>query len=1021
MSFVLESGTSIGGRYVLVRKLAEGGMGEVWVAEHTVTRRQVALKFLKEGLGAEARRRVIKEAQAACAIDHPAVVPVHDVIESETGEPALVMDLLIGESFEARLARVGKLSAEEAASTLLPVAEALSVAHTLGIAHRDLKPANLFVTKTGDVKILDFGIMKQVVEEGQLSDSTATAAGAVIGTPMYMSPEQALAEREVDARTDVWSLGLILYEALTGVLPTRAERFAQVMKILLTGSIRPIAELDPDLDPELASLVSRMLEPDVDQRTITMNDVVAGLAPFATAPVIPAAAASSPGRPLASRPRSPVSKPAANQALIETAQTNPKSEPPTKPAEAPAPTPNAASKSNRARWLVAVAAGAALVAAGGGLSRSWRAATTAAPTPSATTLPVQGPLLTDPSSTLGCGVFEASGVTEPAGWLGGAASALACRRMQWLLGGEEARVIPAPVLLDYPPGFSKDALEDPYAGAEVRQKSLAAARTRASATLDGSVASSAAGFKVELRLLAGDGTEVGRGAATATELDQAVEDASNALAASNAFVPATHTAPDVERALLVSDPEVGWLGDRNLFLSDRAACERVLGRSKQHPLSRQTIEAGCRSKLGLPLPTAEVVIDRTSRATLLYTTMTRLSLNQPFPDAPGLATELTTTAQAETNPDLKVALMQLAGLAASSSEPSKYFTVANQATMEHPWSSAWCNLFAMSAVAPTPGAKLAASRAAKAWTPFDSSEWSLDGHLEPDPEVSIRWIRRAHELRPNDESAALLFGRRLIQLDRFTEGRTIAASVMGRSARGRAGGTYLLVAADGSEGFPGRAVETAKRFFETTELPAGDSQGDMKLATRSMMIAEVLDRQAEVADAWAERFVFPKTPRLVAEVPEPSELLRACFFVSRSKRKRCLENLDSRTAPNSAPMIRSLVQGMKLAADGDAKGAVRVWRPWVQEVNLSTHMPVEVFDEAGEPELAEKLDDNMIAQRGNHIVKGFGPQDLRKARRAWKRGDKAKARAIAKQLVDAWSGLDTEVPCMDELRKMAAD
>ena len=249
MRFVLESGTVIGGRYVLVRKVAEGGMGEVWIAEHAVTKRQVALKFLKEGLGAEARRRVIKEAQAACAIDHPALVPVHDVIESESGEPALVMDLLVGESFEATLARVGKLPPEEAAATLLPVAEALSVAHSLGIVHRDLKPANLFVTRSGDVKILDFGIMKQVTGEGQLSDSTATAAGALIGTPMYMSPEQALAEREVDARTDVWSLGLILYEALTGVLPTRAERFAQVMKILLTGSIRPIAEIDPELTP----------------------------------------------------------------------------------------------------------------------------------------------------------------------------------------------------------------------------------------------------------------------------------------------------------------------------------------------------------------------------------------------------------------------------------------------------------------------------------------------------------------------------------------------------------------------------------------------------------------------------------------------------------------------------------------------------------------------------------------------------------------------------------------------------
>jgi len=297
----------------------------------------------------------------------------------------------------------------------------------------------------------------------------------------------------------------------------------------------------------------------------------------------------------------------------------------------------------------------------------------------------------------------------------------------------------------------------------------------------------------------------------------------------------------------------------------------------------------------------------------------------------------------------------------------------------------------------------------------------VDGHLESDPDVSIRWIRRAHELRRDDEDAALDFGRRLIQFDRFTEGRTIAASLMGRSARGRAVGTYLLIAADGTEGFPGRAIATAKEFFETTELAAGDSQGDMRAANRSMMIAEVVGREAEVADAWAERFIFSNPPRLAAVVGEPSNLVQACYFVSQPKRKRCLQILETRMPLYTAPGTFDLVRGMKLAADGDAKGAVRVLRPRVLDPVGASDMPVEAFEKAGEPELAKMLDESQIAQRVNRVVKGYGMPDLRMARRAWKRGDKAKARAISKQLVEAWSSLDTEVPWLDELRKMAAD
>jgi len=254
-------------------------MGQVWCGEHTVTKRNVALKFVKDGLlSADAKRRLLKEARSACAVEHPAIVPVHDIIESASGEPALVMDLLEGESLAARLTRERVISWNESARIMLPVAEALVAAHAAGIIHRDLKPDNVFLTTGGGVKVLDFGIAKQIYVDAEAAKSAGTQEGAVLGTPMYMSPEQAFAEQDVDHRTDIWSLGLILFECLTGVLPTRADNLGQVLKIILTQDLPGVRELATDVPGELASLVDQMLRRRREERTQRMGDVVAVLA-----------------------------------------------------------------------------------------------------------------------------------------------------------------------------------------------------------------------------------------------------------------------------------------------------------------------------------------------------------------------------------------------------------------------------------------------------------------------------------------------------------------------------------------------------------------------------------------------------------------------------------------------------------------------------------------------------------------------------------------------------------------------
>ncbi len=240
--------------YRLLDQLGRGGMGVVYRAEDTRLRRTVALKFLPAGLTRDlaAKARFLQEAQSASALDHSNICTIYEVGEAGDGELYLAMACYEGETLRARIDR-GPLAAAEALSVARQVAQGLAKAHREGIVHRDIKPANLMVTKEGVVKILDFGIAKLLGEAG------GSVAGAFAGTPAYMSPEQALGE-EVDARTDVWSLGVVLCEMLTGARPAqdqpRGELPGGLKRILDRMLARSPAERYPSAVEALADLVA---------------------------------------------------------------------------------------------------------------------------------------------------------------------------------------------------------------------------------------------------------------------------------------------------------------------------------------------------------------------------------------------------------------------------------------------------------------------------------------------------------------------------------------------------------------------------------------------------------------------------------------------------------------------------------------------------------------------------------------------------------------------------------------------
>jgi Tol biopolymer transport system component len=268
-------GDRLTGRRVLHFQVAEllggGGMGMVFRGEDTRLGRTVALKFLAPELGRDpvAKARFLTEARAASALDHPNLCTVFDMGETDEGLLFLAMPLYAGESLERRLAR-GPLPLEEALDLATQTARGLAKAHQHGIVHRDIKPANLFLTEDGVAKVLDFGIAKLIGEAGP------TRAGSFLGTPFYMAPEQTRGE-QVDARADVWSLGAVLYQMLTGRRPFAGGSDVAVVHAVLHSEPEPLAHLLPEVPPEIERIVARMLSKDPELRYASAGEALSDL------------------------------------------------------------------------------------------------------------------------------------------------------------------------------------------------------------------------------------------------------------------------------------------------------------------------------------------------------------------------------------------------------------------------------------------------------------------------------------------------------------------------------------------------------------------------------------------------------------------------------------------------------------------------------------------------------------------------------------------------------------------------
>lgn len=972
----LQPGREIAGRYVIEAPLGEGGMGVVAVARDRRLDRRVALKLLpKERLGnAEARERLLREARAAAALQHPAIVQVHDAGETPDGGAFVVLELVKGKTLRA-LFRSGGLGRAAGLRALAEAARALGTAHRAGLIHRDVKPDNLMLRDDGRIAILDFGLARPI--EPVAGAPLLTAEGTIVGTPAYMAPEQAVGG-QLDGRTDQFALAVVAFELLAGRVPWDAANPVAVMAQIIKGPVPSPSSLEPGLPKDADEVLLEALARDPADRFPDMESFAAALERLAAACV--------------------------GVASAELASTQVR--------VTDAPTETVETRRPAATWRnVAIAAGAMVL----GLI-----VCSPIDFPKTRQRPERGSVFPRPGSVLSCPLFEARWKGAPAPWLGAAAATAACERAA--LGAPVERTRTPAELLDLPrtplDSFPAAPFDAPDALGRMRTAAYSLATSTEGVVLEGQIEASGNAFRVRLRVggrVSPDSPRapaVGQGPDPVTAVHEALRKLPLSEAGDEPGL--SWLLADSRQDLLLLDD---WAASLQSGVAVGPSCRQVvLAAARLGPIAALA-DRRCRELVelpGEPLPLPE--LDSSSPA-LRWRSVTARAQTDPEADPAALAAHLEPVRSSATTVQARAVLAATeAQLALRRGDTEQARTLALRALQENPRLAFAWNLLSPSSYN-QPGFE-PTHRAMSAWVPHLARGWNERAATEKDVARRLEFQRRAVALAPGVAHYSLKLAESLVSAGEREEARALVAQLDQSGFKGPAEAARVLVEA--SEGKLGAARSRGVKALLALDAFGRPLAGDELLLDWTLQLAEALGRARETADAIVEKLGGEK-PRLhPGGIGAARGLALACARASPDLARACFAGLRDFMKQGRFPAghladTALLLDGAEAYSRGELMAASAAWRQLVPS-GRAPWLAAEAFDASGEPALAEQVD---AAQMRRPFASGVSPAQVRTARRAAKSGDKARAQTLAKQLVEAWQTADEPPPTLAEMRSLA--
>ena len=957
--------TLLAGRYRIGAQVGAGGMGAVHRAVDTRLSREVAVKLLPaSSLGDRAaRERLVREALASAALRHPGIVHVYDVGETDDGGAYLVMELVVGASLRALVGNQG-WGEQSRLTAIVEGARALGAAHRAGVIHRDVKPDNLMRRDDGRVVLLDFGIAKPT-SEGLATG--LTGAGVIVGTPAYLSPEQARG-LVLDGRTDQFSLAVTAFELLTRALPWPSTSAMAVVSAILTD---PPARLTMD-DAGLADAVRPVLEramakspadrfPDID----SFADALARAAGQSVTDGSARRVIASSGAPGSMTP----------DALARTELATP---PPT-------------GRRSHARWWLLPLALSVLSTTG---IVTWRARRH----PLDVLVPV-----------VACPVLEGIEDGKPAAWLGAAAAYSLCDDLAPMLGGFDHHVRYPGTLLGMPAVSTSLGELDPWAAPDVRERSLAAARREAAPWVDGRIEARGEELTLTVTVRSAEGRELGQASSAGKRLDSIAKDVARALRGSGAL-GSLHK---------LDEDYAAFRGVRSMGDVDAV---RDWDESRDDP--EHDPSNGIAPTCGKAPPEQLPEVWRRVRAIFCAERRPDPSLPpgvwHPFLHEVPLDQEpwkgiIERELAARPSGEKRAELMLLRRFHGDDRTP--VLVAAAASSPRFAWGTSGGEMWGSDALVGADGA---------AWAPDAFAWWMLLGTAveTTDPARSTTLMGRGFRLAPFSTLPSIgpLYARALIRSGKASEARVVSGRLGAmRSPAARDAGLVIWAQIEAANGAPGTSFDSLLRDLASTKGLFSNRMDNARIPS-VRELAYVLGRERAAGDPFARAIGTGETaPNLTAgNVPGLGNIAALCALAEPALAKGCFAKLaelppEARSTEGTALLD---VAGRYVA--GDFRGAAEKARPLVNSAWLvfrTSDFLVDVFDRGGLPEMAEELDRARIDDRDLH---GASLATLRAARRAWKRGDKERARSLAKRCVDAWKLVDVTVPAVAEMEALLA-